>query len=103
MRQPASIEDLLATSHRKTSSSSGWDPLSQERRFWHLNVRPIEVVKWSTIQVQKSTIYLQSALQLNRRLRGRGRPFPVYDLPAIDNFCCFANCLAELFARYLAY
>jgi hypothetical protein len=33
-------------------------------------VRPIEVVKWSTIQVQKSRIYLQFALQLNRRLRG---------------------------------
>ena len=41
----------------------------------HLNVRPIEGVKWSTIQVQKSTIYLQFALQLNRRLRGRGAHF----------------------------
>ena len=32
----------------------------------------------------KSTIYLQFALQLNRRLRGRS-PFLVYDLAAIDS------------------
>src|SRR5580692_6996969 len=43
--------------------------------FVHLNVRSIEGFKWSTIQVQKSTIYLQFALQLNRRLRGRDAHF----------------------------
>jgi len=31
--------------------------------------------QWSTIQVQESTSYLQSALQLTRRLRGRGAHF----------------------------
>ena len=44
-------------------------------KILHLNVRPIEGVKWSTIQVQKFTIYLQFALQLNRRLRGRDAHF----------------------------
>ena len=41
----------------------------------HLNARPIEGVKWSTIQVQKSTIYLQFGLHLNRRPRGKHAHF----------------------------
>src|ERR1700730_300181 len=75
MREPASIKDLLATSHRKTSSGSRWGSAFPRTTILHLNVRPIEGVKWSTIQVQESTIYPQSALQLNRRLRGRGAHF----------------------------
>jgi len=43
--------------------------------FLHFNRRPNEGSKWSTIYLQKSTIYLQFALQLNRRLRGRGAHF----------------------------
>ena len=43
--------------------------------FLHFNRRPNEGSKWSTIYVQKSTLYLQFALQLNRRLRGRGAHF----------------------------
>ena len=43
--------------------------------FLHFNRRPNEGSKWSTVYLEKSTIYLQFALQLNRRLRGRGAHF----------------------------
>src|SRR5208283_518594 len=75
MRKPPSIKDLLPTSHRKTTSSSGWDPLSRERCFCILIVDQMKGPNWSTIYLQKSTIYLQFALQINRRLRGRGAHF----------------------------
>src|SRR5260370_26472992 len=65
----------MATLRRHTSSSSDCDPPLPRTPILHLNVRPNEGVKWSTIQVQKSTIYLQFALQLNRRLRGRDAHF----------------------------
>src|SRR5271166_195443 len=61
MLQPASIKDRMATLRRHTSSSSdGGGSALPRTTILHLNVRPIEGVKWSTIQVQKSTIYLQS-------------------------------------------
>ena len=44
------------------------------KSFRHV-LRSNRLSKWSTIYLQKSTIYLQFALQLNRRLRGRGAHF----------------------------
>ena len=41
----------------------GWGPALLRTTILHLNVRPIEGAKWSTIQVQKSTIYLQSTIK----------------------------------------
>src|SRR5271166_2678224 len=57
MLQPASIKDRMATLRRHTSSSSdGGGSALPRTTILHLNVRPIEGVKWSTIQVQKSKI-----------------------------------------------
>ena len=68
MREPASIKDLLATSHRKTFPSSGRHPLSQERPFYILIVDQMK-------GPNGLRFYLQFALQLNRRFRGRGAHF----------------------------
>jgi hypothetical protein len=69
------LEDQIATLCRHASSQFGLGSCLSRTKSLHLNARPIEGVKWSTIQVQKSTIYLQFGLHLNRRLRGREAHF----------------------------